>query len=763
MRWLCCFCFWGASVALHAAALFENGQWQVNLVQPANPEPDEWYASQMLVRWCEIVTGQRPVVLSEEQDTSSRPAIYIGQTAAFRKSQHQWSVTEGDEAVCFTQGSQIFLVGNNPVATRQAVGRFCERTLKVFFAFPGVVGADWEPQVRIDWPQPDVFKPAFAWREVSGLGNELSQEWAYAIGYGRAPAFSHGLYAAFGKLPAAEAKVFSPMVRGKRVPLQGSAYEPNPNLLAPQAAEVGAKYARDWFHHHPQDFSVPLGVNDTLSYDDRAESSGWYRDRPVRTDYVINYLNQVANSFWEPTGDLQGQHHALGTLAYLQTLQAPQVKVHPAIFPWVCADRLGCADAAFAQMEAANLAAWVKSGARRVGAYDYWYGVDFCTPRIHFTAQAQAIQQAAQAGVVGWYAEVSPLWAFDAPKLWLGAKLLENPHQSAEALLQQWFHAAYGVAALPMQEIYQTCEQAWTRDAHLGGTQQWLRHFRAENSSAVFNANELASVTHHLVEAETLLKNNAAESGARKERQLERLRQWQEAWDLVLKMREVYEARQAKPSTRTQVRAALERLSRAEQTLASSEQRFNIAWGAYGRPVKWAELVARDPRPEWFERVQTTAGGVAFLRDWASRDDGLGPWLYRASQAESVSQPLKFEAPVELSPSRYNQVTESPTVRHLVAPAGVLSMAVPLTVQPGSLWRARVKLSPVAEAEAQAKLEVYSVGAAKPFYRAVKVDPESGTLLVQIPSGVTQVIFKLSFEKEIAFESATLTEYQLPR
>ena len=174
-------------------------------------------------------------------------------------------------------------------------------------------------------------------------------------------------------------------------------------------------------------------------------------------------------------------------------------------------------------------------------------------------------------------------------------------------------------------------------------------------------------------------------------------------------------------------------------------------------------MVARDPRPEWFERAQTTPGGLTFLRDWASRDDGLGLWLYRASQAESVSQPLKFEAPVELSPSRYNQVTESPTVRHLVAPAGVLSMAVPLTVQPGSLWRARVKLSPVAEAEAQAKLEVYSIGAVKPFYRAVKVDPESGTLLVQIPSGVTQVIFKLSFEKEIAFESATLTEYQLSR
>lgn len=137
----------------------------------------------------------------------------------------------------------------------------------------------------------------------------------------------------------------------------------------------------------------------------------------------MGYLNEVAQSFWEPSGDLSGLRHAIGTLGYLQTLRAPTIRLHPAIFPWVCADRSAYANADFAAMESVNLAAWVRSGARRVGAYDYWYGVDYTVPRVSFRAQADAIRSVHAAGVVGWYAELAPLWAFDAPKAWLGAKL----------------------------------------------------------------------------------------------------------------------------------------------------------------------------------------------------------------------------------------------------------------------------------------------------------------------------------------------------
>ena len=136
-----------------------------------------------------------------------------------------------------------------------------------------------------------------------------------------------------------------------------------PRLRVPGAGEIGARYTRDWFHQHPGAFSVPFGVNDTLTFLGEPPSEGWYRDRPVRTDYVMGYLNEVAHSFWEPSGDLSGLRHAIGTLGYLQTLRAPTIRLHPAIFPWVCADRSAYANA---ECERSNATPrWPKQASRQ--------------------------------------------------------------------------------------------------------------------------------------------------------------------------------------------------------------------------------------------------------------------------------------------------------------------------------------------------------------------------------------------------------------
>ena len=760
MRWI--FCLWliSTNCFLYAANLFEHGKWQVAIVQPDYPEPDEWYAAQTLAQWCEAVTGQRPQIFPESRAPQAA-AIYIGQTVEFKKLNGIASPGEGDQAVCFLSGNKIFLGGNQPVGTRIAVGRFCERELGVCFTFPGVQGADWTPLSQVGWPRADVFKPKFPWREIAGLSNEISQEWAYSIGYGRAPQFSHAMHIAFGKQVEKEDPTCAPLIYGVRQPLTGSAYGANPNLLAPRAPEWGARYARDWYHNHPQDFSVPFGVNDTLQFDDRAPSSGWYRDRPVRTDYLIRYLNQVAASFWQPGGDLKGEYHAIGTLAYLQTLQAPQVRVHPAIFPWVCADRMGYGDEAFAQMEAKNLKAWVNSGAKRVGAYDYWYGVEYMVPRVNFKAQSQAIQQAAQAGVVGWYAEVSPLWAFDAPKLWLGAKLLENPEQSPERLLTDWFKAAYGVGAPQLTEIYKICGAAWERDAQKGGTSQWLRHYKAERSITVFTEAEFAAITQNLKQAVALFESQPTRS-ARVNRQYQRLQQWCDAWNLVQKMQATFKARTATPLTAVKAEAALHQLVLAEVDLAATEQRFNVKWGAYGRPVKWAEQIGRDPRPEWYAKA--LAGGVdeARLARWAAEDTvGIGVWLAAMAKQPGVLRDINFNI-VELSPARTNRVysQDDPLAMHYVAPAGILMTDVPLKVTPGSYQALQVKLQPTSDPEAQVFVEVYGKGSRPNFYHAIRCGVKGGTLVVHVPPGITELNYKIRFEKAVILEATTLTEWE---
>jgi hypothetical protein len=694
------------SVSLRAGGLFDAGVW-APIMLPAEPEVDELSAARTLADWCERVTGVRPETRYEAKGVRSPAlAINVGRTAAARSAGVKAPVEEGDSARRAVVGQSVFLLGNNPGATRIAVGRFCEQHLGVFFAFPGELGADWQPRYQIGFPGPDEFRPDFRWRQLSGL-NELSEDWAFSVGFGRTPAFSHGLYRIFDpKLYKQEPMLF-PMVGGKSIEPKGDALDPNPHLDNPRAPEIGAKYAREFFKQNPDAFSVPFGVNDTLKFDDSAESEGWYRDRPVRTDYVFGFYNAVADSAWAPDGDLKGERHAIGALAYLQTTRAPSIKLRPSIFPWVCADRTAYGDPAFAAQDRANLTAWAKSGVRRLGVYDYLYGAEVASPRVNLTALIQSIHVTYTAGARGWYAEAYPLWAFDAPKLWVAAKLLENRMANTAELRRTWFARAYGPAADEMTAVYAQIESAWKRDAIVGGKDQFLRHFHDQRGALVLSDEEIAAVSRSLVLAQQLLRDPTKDVAARR-RQAWRLGQFVEAWDLYLTFRELVQARRVVPSAEARL-AALRRLTKAEAGYLAKEASFNRRWGAYGQPVKWSWYPGENPRAQWSERF-LVEGADATLAKWAATDEPKGWLAYRvAQQADTATVAHRHDfattdTTVEVAPASFNRRDRLPSGLRLIAPAGKVGpIAAPVALKGGQLVRLQlwdwIDELPVADAQ----------------------------------------------------------------
>ncbi len=689
-RILAFICLLLLSVVARAGGLFDAGVW-APIVLPAEPEIEELHAARTLADWCERVTGVRPETRYEAKGVRGPDlAIYVGRTAAARSAGVRPPAEEGDSARRAVVGRSVFLLGNSPTATRIAVGRFCEQHLGVFFAFPGELGADWQPRYQLGFPGPDEFRPDFRWRQLSGL-NELSEDWACSVGFGRAPEFSHGLYRIFDpKLWQKEPLLF-PMVDGKPTVPKGDGLDPNPHLDNPRAPEIGARYAREFFRLRPDAFSVPFGVNDTLKFDDSAESEGWYRERPVRTDYVFGFYNAVADSVWAPDGDLQGERHAIGALAYLQTTRAPTIRLRPAIFPWVCADRTAYADPAFAAQDRANVAAWAKSGVRRLGVYDYLYGAEVASPRVSFPALIQSVRATHTAGARGWYAEAYPLWAFDAPKLWLAAKLLENRMAGTEALLRTWFDRAYGPAADPMLAAYAQIESAWRRDAVAGGKDQFLRHYHDQRGALVLSAAEIAAVSGHLAAARASLRLPTKDAAARR-RQDWRLGQFVEAWELYLGYRALVEARRVIPTAEARL-AALARLTAADAAYGAKEAAFNRRWGAYGQPVKWSWYPGENPRAQWSERF-LVEGADATLAKWAATDQPKGWLAYRvAQQAEAapVAHRHDFaetETEVDLAPASFNRHDRLPAGLRLVAPAGKVGpVAAPVALRGGQLVR----------------------------------------------------------------------------
>ena len=694
------------SVSLRAGGLFDAGVW-APIMLPAEPEVDELHAARTLADWCERVTGVRPETRYEAKGVRSPAlAIYVGRTAAARSAGVKAPVEEGDSARRAVVGQSVFLLGNNPGATRIAVGRFCEQHLGVFFAFPGERGADWQPRYQLGFPGPDVFRPDFRWRQLSGL-NELSEDWAFSVGFGRTPAFSHGLYRIFDHDLWKQEPMLFPMVNGKSVEPKGDALDPNPHLDNPRAPEIGAKYARTFFQQNPAAFSVPFGVNDTLKFDDSAESEGWYRERPVRTDYVFGFYNAVADSAWAPDGDLKGERHAIGALAYLQTTRAPSIKLRPSIFPWVCADRTAYADPAFVAQDRANLTAWAKSGVSRLGVYDYLYGAEVASPRVNLAALIQSIHVTYTAGARGWYAEAYPLWAFDAPKLWVAAKLLENRMANTAELRRTWFVRAYGPAADEMTAVYAQIEAAWKRDAIVGGKDQFLRHFHDQRGALVLSAEEIAAVSRSLVIAQQILRDPTKDVAAR-HRQTWRLGQFVEAWDLYLGFRELVQARRVVPTAEARI-TSLRRLTKAEAGYLAKEASFNRRWGAYGQPVKWSWYPGENPRAQWSERF-LVEGSDAALAGWAKTDQPKGWLAYRVAQqadAAPVAHRHDFataDTTAEVAPASFNRQDRLPSGLRLIAPAGKVGpIAAPVALKGGQLVRLQlwdwIEELPVADAQ----------------------------------------------------------------
>lgn len=743
------------AAAAHAAPLFDGGRWYGPVVLSASPADDEWLAARTLLEQCERVTGVRPELVTEGQGPAPAVGLFVGRTAAFAATGLSLPDPEGDLLMTATRDDRVFILGDSPAATRMAVGRFAERTLGVTFLFPGPDGFDAKPLTRVVQPDGEVFRPAFAWRALGGLRTEGDEEWAFNVGYGRALSFSHGLFQAFGPKEWREDPTLFVPVDGARTPPPGNGYDPNPNLSHPRAAEIGARFVRDWFHRHPDAFCAPLGVNDTTEFGDDAPSSGWYRDRPIHTDYVVGFLNGVADSFWNPAGDASGERRAIGTLAYFHTLAAPTVPVRPAVFPWVCLDRMGHADPEFARQDEANLAAWVRSGARHVGAYDYWHGADYALPHVDFTAQASAIRAARRAGAKGWIAELYPLWTFDAPKAWLGSRLLADPSADASAALDAWFAAAYGPAGRPLRSAYSVIERAWAVDVRGGGDHRGLARYLKESSARLLTDVEVAEVS--ALVAQALVMDPGA--GPREAARRRRAERFAEAWELTLAFRRVVGARDATPATAPRAMRALDALTSAEDAFLAAEKKFNLRQSFHGQPVRWSAFAHEDPRPAWIRLAASEPGPRADLVAWAARESRLG--ALAAYAVIRSGAPLEEMHRIDLSAvedrrgllrideHRLNAVRWQAGRLSVTAPSGSLSPRRAFPVLPGTPLVLAAVLADSGDPDAEARLIVRFPGSRRRAQEAVLLGPAGGELVTVAPPDATAVEYELAFERSV--------------
>lgn len=400
---------------------------------------------------------------------------------------------------------------------------------------------------------------AFLTRALGLPGGREGSIWTANNGLTSRLNFSHNLSRTFPPELYDEHPEFFPLEDGRRLrPAKGGRVSWQPDLGREDVAVYAADKARDYFESKPGAVSFALGVNDGLVFGESSETKaltmpvGWFRGRPDYSNLVFTFMNRAAEKLAETHPDKY-----LGALAYYWAEQVPSFTVNPQVIPFLTADRSQGYDPEFLAEDRALQRRWIsalqagrsKIGDRnlemgtedkagvgqgtgrskignsfsdraknpnsplptpnfeiprlRLGLYDYLYGSGFLIPRQHPHLLAEHLRYTRRLGFTDYFAEMNPNWGLDGVQPWLVAQLLQDPEQSAEALLDEYFQRYFKESAAPMRRFYERSEEQWLNQL---GDSYWLKFYRNETQAILFPPEVCRELRGYLQEAASVVK-----------------------------------------------------------------------------------------------------------------------------------------------------------------------------------------------------------------------------------------------------------------
>jgi len=412
-------------------------------------------------------------------------AIHIGATALAKSQQVPLGDLGTDGFVQKRVDAENFLIlGGSDWGTEYGVYDFLERYLGVRWLAATELFTDIPKSKSLALPEGEVKEiPTFLSREIypmmvesdpkdarrsaGPLWYSLGDQWGRVNRLRATIEFHHYLKELLppSKFGASNPE-FYPMLDGERfVPPDDEAYQWQPNFSAPGIAKAAANEINRFFDAHPEKTSYSLGINDSYRFDESEESKARRSGRKnsisledISDDY-FQWANEVADLVHEKHPDAR-----LGLLAYLQVLEPPtRLKVSPYIVPFITFENTRWEDPeSRAAMQKVTLGWSDQSSA--LGWYDYVYGAGFQVPRVFPHAEQKALVWGAEHQVKYYYAEATPNWG-EGPNMWVLSKLIWNPRQDVDRLLNDWYQAAVGDKAAPkLAEYYKIWEKFWGED-----------------------------------------------------------------------------------------------------------------------------------------------------------------------------------------------------------------------------------------------------------------------------------------------------------
>lgn len=455
-----------SNVYATSIVIVKDHQPKASIVLPDSASVQIRNAAKILQDYIKQSTGALLPVTKNVQ--SNNISIHIGLTDFVKKKRiNLKNIDEDGFILQQVDGQNFIIVGGSDWGTEFGIYSFLERYVGVVWLMPTDMGVDIPEHATLTLPDVKVIdSPKYLSRQMSPINIESKDVlgiWGRFNRLRGRVVFHHNLL-----------NLLDPTQYGKTNPdfyLNADTSKHGqwqPNFSARGISDSASTKIVRYFNQNPKIKSYSLGINDSRNFD---ESSASMQRRSGKKNYLgledvsddyFRWANTVAEKVTKVFPD-----KLFGLLAYNNVAEPPSEKigVNSHIVPFLTYERMRWADAAIEQQGHQLNSDWEKRS-KNIGWYDYTYGLSYLVPRVWFHEMQDYLIWGTKHHVKHYYAELYPNWG-EGPKPWVQSKLLWNPGQNVDSLLNIWYVRTAGEKAAPsLKEFYAIWESFWTKDIY---------------------------------------------------------------------------------------------------------------------------------------------------------------------------------------------------------------------------------------------------------------------------------------------------------
>jgi len=465
--------FWSCkSVQAETIILVENGKGKAEIIVPQGATKQISDAAAFLQKYVAKSTGAMlPIKMSA---SIGKIGIHLGQTNYVNNSKVKVNSNNFEGFVIDLPDSKnLVLLGNSDWGTEYAVYYFLEKFVGILWLMPTELGEEVPRHSTLKMSVDRIIseEPAFLTRHLAPMNSvnpsNVDDYWGRINRIKKNVEFNHNLTNLFDyeKYGAGD-KQFYPTLNGRKQVALKAKHDWQPNFNDSRLAEVASKRITEFFKKHPHETSYSLGINDSKNFDQSSES---LKSRSGRKNSVG--FDDVSNEYYTWVNEVVRNVNAVypdkvfGLLAYNNVFDPPSggLVLDESVIPFLTSERIRWANEGFKRKDILHTKSWSRAS-KRLGWYDYVYGNTYMAPRLWTREMGEYLKWANQNGVRYYVAELYPNWG-EGPKAWVLSRLLWNPEQDVNDLLDTWYKAFAGTAAAPKVRAYfDLWEGFWSRD-----------------------------------------------------------------------------------------------------------------------------------------------------------------------------------------------------------------------------------------------------------------------------------------------------------